>query len=145
MSAGYEAALEEARVGLEQGGIPIGSALELDGQVVGRGHNLRVQEGDPTAHAEISCLRDAGRIDSYSETTLYTTLAPCHLCAGAVLLFGIPRVVIGESTTFDGEGSLEGLRAAGIELSDLGDDEARVMLASFIERHPDLWSEDIGN
>lgn len=145
MSAGYEAALEEARIGFEQGGIPIGSALELDGRVIGRGHNLRIQEGDPTAHAEISCLRDAGRIRSYSPTTLYTTLAPCHLCTGAVLLFRIPKVVIGESTTFDGEGSLKKLLDAGVELSDLDDDEGRVMLTSFIERHPDLWSEDIGN
>jgi creatinine deaminase len=144
MSEGYVAALQEARAGLEQGGIPIGAALERDGQVIGRGHNLRIQEDDATAHAEISCLRDAGRLRSYADTVLYTTLAPCFLCTGAILLFGIPRVVMGENHTFDGEGSLELLRTRGVELENLDDEEARLMLTSFIERHPALWDEDIG-
>ncbi|MGA9285249.1 MAG: nucleoside deaminase [Solirubrobacteraceae bacterium] len=144
MTKGYLAALQEARAGLEQGGIPIGAALEQQGQVIGRGHNLRVQEGDPTAHAEISCLRNAGRLRSYSDTVLYTTLAPCSLCAGAILLFGIPRVVIGETHTFNGEGSLALLRAKGVETENLDDQEARRMLASFVKDNQAIWNEDIG-
>jgi cytosine/creatinine deaminase len=144
MNESYRTALEEARAGLAKGGIPIGSALELRGEVIGRGHNLRVQDGDPTAHAEICCLRDAGRLRSYAGTVLYTTLAPCFLCAGAALLYRIPRVVIGESRTFDGEGSLDLLRSKGIEITIFDDEEARAMLATFIERNPAVWSEDIG-
>jgi cytosine/creatinine deaminase len=142
---GYAVALEEAAAGLQEGGIPIGSSLERDGEVIGRGRNLRVQRGDPTAHAEISCLRDAGRQSSYADTVLYTTLAPCFLCTGAVLLFGIPRVVIGEEETFDGEGSLELLEQGGVETIVLDDPEAAGMLRSFIEANPALWNEDIGH
>lgn len=144
MNDGYCAALEEARTGLAQGGIPVGSALELQGKVIGRGHNLRIQNGDPTAHAEICCLRDAGRLPSYAGTMLYTTLAPCFLCTGAVLLYRIPHIVIGESRTFDGEGSLDLLRSKGVEITILGDEEAQAMLASFIDRNPAVWNEDIG-
>jgi cytosine/creatinine deaminase len=144
MTEGYRAAMEEARMGLDEGGIPIGSALESRGRVIGRGHNLRVQQGDPTAHAEISCLRSAGRRSDYADTVLYTTLAPCIFCTGAVLLFGVPRVVIGEARTFDGEGSLDLLRARGVEIEDLDDDTPRQMLAQFISENSAVWNEDIG-
>jgi creatinine deaminase len=145
MSKGYEIAVQEARKGLEEGGIPIGSALERDGVVIGRGHNLRVQSGDPTAHAEISCLRDAGRQSTYVDTVLYTTLAPCFLCTGAILLNGIRHVVIGESRTFDGEGSLDLLRERGVEIQDLDDKTMGFLLGEFIEGNPALWNEDIGH
>jgi creatinine deaminase len=145
VNPGYRAAFDEAAAGLAEGGIPIGSALERGGQVIGRGHNRRVQSGDPTAHAEIDCLRNAGRQRSYVDTVLYTTLAPCFLCTGAVLLYRIPRVVVGEARTFDGEGSLELLASRGIEVQVLDDDETREMLASFIEANPDVWAEDIGH
>jgi len=145
MDDGYRLALEEARAGAAEGGIPIGASLLLGGTLLGRGRNLRVQRGDPTAHAEIACLRDAGRLRSYAGTTLYTTLAPCFLCAGAILLFGIPRVAIGETRTFDGEGSLQLLSAHGVELVELEDEQARSLLESFVSRNPELWSEDIGH
>jgi cytosine/creatinine deaminase len=142
---GYLAALEEAHAGSREGGIPIGSSLVRKGAVIGRGHNLRVQSSDPTAHAEIACLRNAGRQRSYADTALYTTLAPCHLCTGAVLLFGIPRVVVGEMHTFDGEGSLLLLRDRGVEVEIIDDPEARTLLSDFIVRNPDVWDEDIGH
>ena len=145
MTRGYLVALHEARAGLRQGGIPIGSALERQGEVIGQGHNLRIQNADPTAHAEISCLRNAGRLRSYTDTVLYTTLTPCFLCTGAIVLFRIPRVIIGETRTFDGDGSLDLLRAKGVAVEDRDDEEARQMLASFIEKHPSLWNEDIGH
>lgn len=145
MSVGYEAAVEEAQLGLEEGGIPIGSSLEISGEVVGRGRNMRVQNGDPTAHAEISCLRNAGRLRSYADAVLYTTLTPCFLCTGAILLYGIPRVVIGESRSFDGEGSLDLLRSREIEIEDLDDSFIKDLLGRFIKRNQALWSEDIGH
>jgi creatinine deaminase len=145
MSEGYEIAVQEAWKGLEEGGLPIGSSLERDGQVIASGHNLRVQNGDPTAHAEISCLRNGDRQSTYRDTVLYTTLAPCFLCTGAILLFGIPRVVAGESLNFDGEGSLDLLRDRGIEVEILDDAEMQELMGTFIERNPALWREDIGH
>lgn len=144
MRKSYEIAVQEARKGLEEGGIPIGATLERDGVLIGRGHNLRVQTGDPTAHAEIACLRDAGRQSTYADTVLYTTLAPCFFCTGAILLYGIKKVVIGESQTFDGEGSLDLLRERRVEIEDLEDEAVKDLLGRFIEQNPALWREDIG-
>jgi cytosine deaminase len=141
---GYAAALEEALANLEQGGIPIGASLVRDGRGIGRGRNRRVQAGDSTAHAEVECLRDAGRIGSYGDTVLYTTLMPCFLCSGAAALFGIPRVIIGDASTFAGEGSLEFLAGPNIVTTVFHDDRARAALASFIECNPHRWREDIG-
>jgi creatinine deaminase len=140
----YEIALEEARRGMEEGGIPIGSALARGGQVLGRGRNRRVQSGDPTAHAEIDCLRNAGRLSSYSDLTLYTTLAPCFLCSGAIMLFGIRDVVVGENITFDGQGSQDLLCEHGIRLHLREDPIARGLMEAFIDLQPEVWREDIG-
>jgi creatinine deaminase len=140
----YRHALEEARAGMEEGGIPIGAALARNGEVLGRGHNRRVQRGDPTAHAEIEALRDAGRIRDYRDTILYTTLTPCYLCAGAAVLLRIPRVVAGETSTYDGEGSLEFLAQQGIHVTDLDDGEAKALLQRFIQDHEEIWKEDTG-
>lgn len=136
------AAVEEARQGLGEGGIPIGSALVRDGRILGRGHNRRVQDGDPVAHAEIDCLRRAGRIGSYAGTVLYSTLMPCYLCSGAVVQFGIRKVVAGESRTFPGAPDL--LRAHGVEVVDLDDPECAGLMRDFIAKNPALWNEDIG-
>ncbi len=137
-----EAAIWEARKGLSEGGIPIGSVLVRGGRIVGRGHNLRVQEGDPMAHAEIVCLRDAGRIGSYRDTVLYSTLMPCYLCAGAVVQFGIRKVVAGESRTFKGGGQF--MEHHGVEVVDLDNRECCGLMEDFIRRNPELWYEDIG-
>ena len=136
------AALAEARLGLKEGGIPIGSVLVKDGKIVGRGHNRRVQQGDPMAHAEIDCLRQAGRIGGYRDTVLYSTLMPCYLCSGAVAQFGIPKVVAGESKTFPGQPAF--LRSTGVEVVDLADDECAELMRRFIAEKPKLWNEDIG-
>jgi len=136
------AAIEQARKGLSEGGIPIGSVLVKDGKIVGRGHNRRVQHGDPMAHAEINCLQQAGRIGSYRDTVLYSTLMPCFLCAGAVVQFGIRRVVVGENTTFAGTG--EFMRSQGVEVINLQDEECIEMMQKFIAENPKLWNEDIG-
>lgn len=136
------AALEEARQGAREGGIPIGSVLVRAGRIVGRGHNRRVQEGDPTAHAEIDCLRRAGRVGQYAETVLYSTLMPCYLCAGAVVQFGIRKVVAGESRTF--AGAADFLRQHGVEVVDLDLPECVALMRDFVERNSDLWREDIG-
>jgi cytosine/creatinine deaminase len=136
------AALAEARIGLSEGGIPIGSVLVRDGQIIGRGHNRRVQRGDPMAHAEIDCLRQAGRQRTYRDTVLYSTLAPCYLCSGAVVQFGIPEVVIGESSTFPGAPDL--LSQHGVRVVDLDLPECRELMTAFIAAHPELWGEDIG-
>lgn len=136
------AALEEARKGLSEGGIPIGSVLVKEGKIIGRGHNRRVQENDPVIHAEIDCLRKAGRIDSYKETALYSTLMPCFLCAGAVVQFGIKRVVAGESENFMGARAF--MESQGVEVIDLDNDECKRMMHGFIEKNPGLWNEDIG-
>ena len=135
-------AIAEARAGLAEGGIPIGSVLVRDGAVVARGHNRRVQEANPMKHAEIDCLINAGRIGSYRDTTLYSTLMPCYLCAGAVVQFGIPRVIVGESRTFPGAESL--LREHGVEVVNLDLQECVQLMTEFIERSPRLWNEDIG-
>lgn len=137
-----EAALEEARKGYAEGGIPIGSVLVKGGKIIGRGHNRRVQQGDPMAHAEIDCLRQAGRIGRYEGTVLYSTLMPCHLCSGAVVQFGIPKVVAGESRTF--AGAPDFLRGRGVEVVDLADEECIALMEHFIAEKPELWNEDIG-
>jgi cytosine deaminase len=136
------AALEEARLGLKEGGIPIGSVLVLGGKIVGRGHNRRVQQNDPMAHAEIDCLRQAGRIGDYTKTTLYSTLMPCFLCSGAVAQFNIPKVVAGESKTFPGQPAF--LRSRGVEVVDLADEDCMGLMRRFIAEKPQLWNEDIG-
>ncbi len=135
-------AIDEARKGLSEGGIPIGSVLVKGGKIIGRGHNRRVQEGSPVLHAEIDCLRNAGRIGSYRDTTLYSTLMPCYLCAGAVVQFGIPKVVVGESRTF--AGAWEFMQSHGVEVVDLDLNECQVIMQGFIAERPDLWNEDIG-
>lgn len=135
-------AIEEARKGLAEGGIPIGSVLVKDGKAIGRGHNRRVQSDDPTAHAEIECLRNAGRIGSYAGTVLYSTLMPCALCAGASVQLKVPKVVAGENRTF--QSSSEFMRANGIEVIDLDLDECYQMMQKFIAENPVLWKEDIG-
>ena len=140
--AGYAAALEQARLGAAEGGVPIGSSILEHGAVIGSGHNRRVQKGDPTAHGEIDALRNTGRRTSYANTTLYSTLAPCALCSGAIIQFGIPRVVVGENSTFGGE--LEWLRGRGVEVLLLDDPEATGLMERFIAENPALWNEDIG-
>jgi len=137
-----KAAIAEAKTGLSEGGIPIGSVLVKDGEIIGRGHNRRVQYDDPIIHAEIDCLRNAGRIGSYRGTTLYSTLMPCYLCAGAVVQFGIKKVVAGESVNFEGAQSF--LESKGVEVVDLHLSECMEMMAEFIRVHPKLWNEDIG-
>ncbi|MCU0536184.1 MAG: nucleoside deaminase [Hydrococcus sp. Prado102] len=135
-------AIAQAKQGLSEGGIPIGSVLVKDGHIVGRGHNKRVQDGDPVTHAEIDCLRNAGRIGKYSETVLYSTLMPCYLCAGAVVQFGIKKVIAGESETFPG--AREFMESHGVEVIDLNLDECKQLMKGFITQNPLLWNEDIG-
>lgn len=137
-----QAAIDEARKGLSEGGIPIGSVLIRDGKIIGRGHNQRVQKDDPMTHAEIDCLRNAGRVGNYKNTVLYSTLMPCYLCAGAVVQFGIKKVIAGESATFPG--AVDFLRQHGVEVIDLNDKECISMMEHFIADRPDLWNEDIG-
>jgi cytosine/creatinine deaminase len=135
-------ALAQARVSLESGGVPVGAVLAAGGQLVAAGHNERVQRGDPVAHGEIACLRNAGRRPSYADTTLYTTLSPCQLCTGAILLFQIPRVVVGEAETF--EGDLAFLADRGVEIVLLDDEGCVAAMKEFQRRYPEVWSEDIG-
>jgi creatinine deaminase len=135
-------ALEQARASLEVGGVPVGAVLAADGAVLAAGHNQRVQQGDPVAHGEISALRNAGRRASYTGTTLYTTLSPCHMCTGAILLFQIPRVVVGEARTF--EGDLGFLRDRGVQITLLDDPGCIAAMKEFQTRYPQVWSEDIG-
>jgi creatinine deaminase len=144
MDQHMRAAIEEALQGLEEGGIPIGSVLVHGDAVLGRGHNRRVQQGSTVLHGEMDALERAGRLPGsvYRECTLYTTLSPCAMCSGAILLYGIPRVVIGENRTFLGEEEL--LRSRGVEVEVLADAECEEMMARFIREHPDLWNEDIG-
>jgi len=138
------AAIAEAEQGLREGGIPIGSVLVSDGRIVGRGHNRRVQEGSAVLHGEMDALENAGRLPAaaYRSATLYTTLSPCAMCSGAILLYGIPRVVIGENRTFRGEEDL--LAARGIALEVRQDPICIRMMTDFIRAHPALWNEDIG-
>jgi cytosine/creatinine deaminase len=136
-------AIAEARQGLHAGGLPIGSVLaDRAGNIVARGHNLRVQTGDPTAHAETVCIRNAGRRRDWPELTLVSTLSPCIMCTGTALLYRIPRVIIGENRNFLGAEDL--FRQRGVELIVLNDAECVEMMATFIRDHADLWSEDIG-
>lgn len=137
-----EVAIAQARRSLREGGIPIASALARHGELLATGHSQRVQESDPVSHAEIDCLRHAGRIGSFRETVLYSTLMPCYLCSGAVVQFGIPKVVVGESRTFPGAPDF--LRAHGVEVFDLDLPECAEMMRRFIAENPLLWDEDIG-
>lgn len=136
------AALEQAKKGYAAGGIPIGSVLVRDGQIIGRGHNQRVQKSDPMAHAEIDCLQNAGRIGHYRGTVLYSTLMPCYLCSGAVVQFNIKKVVVGESRTFPGGPQF--MRSHGVEVIDMDDAECVALMRHFIAEKPQLWNEDIG-
>jgi creatinine deaminase len=137
-------AIEQARLGRREGGIPIGAALVADGRVLGAGRNRRLQLGSPIRHGETDALEVAGRLPAsvYRRATMYTTLSPCHMCTGAILLYEIPRVVIGENRTFMGAEDL--LRAHGVEVVNLDSEECRRLMAEFIAEHPELWNEDIG-
>ena len=141
---GLEVAIEEAGIGLGEGGIPIGSALLVKGEVVGRGHNQRVQRDSAVLHAEMDALENAGRLPPavYREATIYTTLSPCDMCSGAVLLYGIPRVVIGENRTF--LGAEDHLRQRGVGIEVVDDERCVEMMERFIAERPELWNEDIG-
>ena len=136
------AALAQAQASLAAGGVPVGAVLAVGTEIVAMGHNERVQLGDPVAHGEIACLRNAGRRSSYQGMTLYTTLSPCQMCTGAILLFQIPRVVVGEASTFPGD--LSFLADRGVEVVLLDDDRCKAAMREFQERYPDVWSEDIG-
>ena len=138
------AAYEEAQKGLEEGGIPIGAVLVIDGKIVGRGHNKRVQKGSPVLHAEIDCFENAGRLKAsdYQKATLYSTLSPCDMCSGAALLYKIPKVVIGENKTFQGPESY--LRERGVDLEIADSPECYNIMQNFIKEKPELWNEDIG-
>ncbi len=139
-----QAAIKEAKKGLAAGGIPIGSVLVLDGKIIGRGHNQRVQHGSVIHHAEMNCLENAGRQPAsvYRRCVLYSTLSPCSMCSGAVLLYGIPKVVAGENRTFQGPEAY--LRSQGVDLTIVGDSECIEMMRAFIAANPTLWNEDIG-
>jgi cytosine/creatinine deaminase len=139
-----EAAIEQARIGRAEGGVPIGAALVADGRVLGAGRNRRVQDGSAIRHGETDALEAAGRLAAsvYRRATMYTTLSPCDMCTGAILLYGIPRVVIGEDRTFMGAEDL--LRSRGVEVIVLDVDACVDLMAEFIDRHPDVWNEDIG-
>ena len=139
-----QAAIEEAQTGLKEGGIPIGSVLVHNGRIIGRGHNRRVQNGSAVLHAEMDALENAGRQPAtvYQESTLYTTLSPCAMCSGAILLYGIQTVIIGENSTFMGEEEL--LREKGVTVADMADETCIRMMKDFIRDHADLWHEDIG-
>jgi creatinine deaminase len=139
-----QAAIEEARQGLAEGGIPIGSVLVIDGQIVGRGHNQRVQRGSAILHAEMDCLEKAGRLKAadYRRSVLYSTLSPCDMCSGTALLYGIPRIVIGENRTF--QGPEDYVRSRGVELEIVDDAGCVELMRRFIAARPELWNEDIG-
>ena len=139
-----QAAIEEARLGMAEGGIPIGSVLVLDGKIIGRGHNRRVQNGSVIHHAEMNCLENAGRLPApvYRQCVLYSTLSPCPMCSGAVLLYGIPRVVVGENRTFRGPEAY--VRSQGVEVEVVQNEECIHLMKDFIKAKPELWNEDIG-
>jgi len=139
-----QAAIDEAQAGLKEGGIPIGSVLVHNGRIIGRGHNRRVQRGSAVLHAEMDALENAGRQSAkiYQESVLYTTLSPCAMCTGAIILYGIPTVIIGENTTFMGEEEL--LREKGVTVADMADETCIQMMKDFIRDNPALWNEDIG-
>ena len=139
-----QAAIEEARQGLAEGGIPIGSVLVHGDKIIGRGHNRRIQRGSPTLHGEMDALENAGRQPAsvYRESVIYTTLSPCAMCSGAILLYGIPTVIVGENTTFLGDEEL--LRSRGVNVEVLQDATCIAMMKEFIDTHSQLWNEDIG-
>lgn len=134
-------ALAEAKTGLAEGGLPIGAILVENGKVIGRGHNKRVQDGNPVAHGEMDCLRNAGRRPNYRNTILYTTLSPCMMCSGTIVQFKIPKVVIGEAENF--EGNIEFLKSRGVDITLLNDADCTVMMKEFIKNNLKLWNEDI--
>ena len=137
-------AVEEAKKGLSEGGIPIGSVLVIDGEIVGRGHNRRVQQGSAVLHAEMDCLENSGRLQAadYQRATLYSTLSPCDMCSGAVLLYKIPTVIVGENRSF--QGPEEYLRSRGVDLQIVDDAECVRLMNDFMRSNPELWNEDIG-
>jgi len=139
-----QAAIAEARLGLSEGGIPIGSVLVCDGKIIGRGHNQRVQHGSVIHHAEMNCLENAGRLSAadYARCTIYSTLSPCPMCSGAIMLYKIPRIIIGENVTF--QGPEEALRASGVQVQVVQNDECIQLMREFIRSRPELWNEDIG-
>ncbi len=139
-----EAAIEEAKKGLAEGGIPIGSVLVIDGRIAGRGHNQRVQKGSAVLHAEMDCLENAGRLKAvdYRRATLYSTLSPCDMCSGTVLLYGIPRVIVGENRTF--RGPEDYVRSRGVDVVVVDSHECRDLMERFVRERPELWNEDIG-
>lgn len=139
-----QATIDEAKQGLAEGGIPIGSVLVCDGQIIGRGHNQRVQKGSVIHHGEMNCLENTGRQPAsvYQRCTIYTTLSPCPMCSGAILLYGIPKVVVGENVTF--MGGEDHLRAHGVEVEVLQNEECINLMKEFIKKNPALWNEDIG-
>lgn len=144
MDAFFQAAIEEAKKGLAEGGIPIGSVLVCDGEIIGRGHNQRVQRGSVIHHAEMHCLENAGRLraDVYRRCAIYSTLSPCPMCSGAILLYGIPRVIVGENVTFLGPEAY--VRSQGVQVEVLQDDECIRLMKEFTAARPELWHEDIG-
>jgi cytosine deaminase len=139
-----QAAIDEAKKGLAAGGIPIGSVLVIDGKIVGRGHNQRVQKGSAVLHAEMDCLENAGRIKAadYKRATLYSTLSPCDMCSGTALLYGIPKIIVGENKTFQGPEAY--VRSRGVEVQVVDNQECITMMEDFIATKPELWNEDIG-
>ncbi len=139
-----QAAIDEAKAGLSKGGIPIGSVLVINEQIVGRGHNQRVQKGSSVLHAEMDCFENAGRIKAadYKKATLYSTLSPCDMCSGAILLYGIKNVVVGENQTFTGPEAY--LKSRGVHVSIDNNQECKQLMKDFIEKNPELWNEDIG-
>jgi len=139
-----DAAIEEARLGAAEGGIPIGSVLVVDGKIVGRGHNRRMQRGSAVLHAEMDCLENAGRLraSDYRRAAIYSTLSPCDMCSGAILLYGIPRVVVGENRTFRGPEAY--VRSRGVDITIVDDARCVEMMRAFIAARPELWDEDIG-
>lgn len=139
-----EAAIEEAELGLKEGGIPIGSVLVIDNKIVGRGHNRRVQKGSAILHAEMDCLENAGRLKArdYERATLYSTLSPCDMCSGTALLYKIPKIVIGENKTFQGPEAY--VKSRGVTLTIVNDPRCIALMTDFIHERPELWNEDIG-
>ncbi len=139
-----KAAIDEAKKGLAEGGIPIGSVLVIDNKIVSKGHNQRIQKGSSILHAEMDCLENGGRLTAsdYQRATLYSTLSPCDMCSGAILLYGIPKIIVGENITF--RGPEDYLRSRGVELIISNNSECQQLMQSFIKNHPILWNEDIG-
>ncbi|GAA0194298.1 nucleoside deaminase [Fulvivirga kasyanovii] len=137
-----KAAIEQAKKSLNEGGIPIGSVLVRDNKIIAQGHNKRVQESNPILHGEMDCLNNAGRIGSYKNTVIYSTLMPCYMCAGTIVQFNIPKVIVGESRTFSG--AREFMESHGVEVIDVDDPACIQMMEQFIQDKPELWNEDIG-